>query len=120
MTHVQEVSHIVFSTQAETFLAIQDDPGRLPIANVRRCGSRIEWLRADGGGEAVDVADSPSERSVLARFESSDGLLMALYPDLGEGVHATQDPQFLVISSRGVHDDNGPCAGDFPVSGVRQ
>lgn len=102
MHRVQTVSHIVFATPAETFVAIQDDLGRMPITDLNRKGSCIEWLRADGGIEAIDLTGSPSEAVVLQNFDSDQGLLVAIYPDLSAATSKMTDPQYLVVSSAGV------------------
>lgn len=112
MHRVQAVSHIVFATPGETFIAIQDELGRLPIADLRRNGSCIEWLRADGGDEAIDLAGSPSEAVVIKSFDSQHGLLLAIYKDLSTAGSKSSESQYLVISSDGVVEgDDTPGVG---------
>lgn len=104
-SQTQMASHLIIATPVDTFVAIQEDPGRQPITQLRQTDTRIEWLRADGGNEAVDVGGSPNEAEVLSAFNSAEGLLLATYADLA----LTQkddiaDPVFITISSRGVID----------------
>lgn len=102
MKREQAASHLVIATPGETFIAIQNDPGRLPFDDLQRIGSRIQWLRADGGTEFIDLTGSPSEQIVLDKFESPEGLLFAVYQDLSPLVHTGDKPLFFCVSSAGV------------------
>lgn len=113
-SHTQMASHVVIATPVDTFVAIQEDPGRQPITQLRQIDTRIEWLRADGGNEAVDVGGSPHEAEVLSAFNSAQGLLLATYPDLALTQKSDiAEPVFVTISSRGlIGDDIAAVRGD--------
>lgn len=102
----QTISHLVFSNPVETFIGIEDEFGRLPLSHLGRDGARIEWLRADGCLECIDLRGSPSEETVLRSFDSTEGLILAIYPDLGATDLAHSEPTFLIISCEGVIEDD--------------
>lgn len=101
MSYARPLSHIIFSTAIETYVAIQAQPGRMPVSELVRKGSMIEWVRADSMSESINLEGSPHAEKVLSSFDAEDGLLVVFYP---EGMQASDDflgADFYVFSAAG-------------------
>lgn len=93
------LSHLVFATPAEVFVAIQDDKGRAPISEVLVGSHSIQWRRADGALESINTEGSEYEAAVLGAAQSEDGLLMAVYQDISLANDGAEVPSFFTLSA---------------------
>ena len=89
----------------------------MPVSELIRKESTIEWVRADSMSESINLQDSPHAEKILASFDAEDGLLVVFYPDGTQATDIFIDGKFYVFSVLGaslLDADGDAVANNFP------